>query len=197
MPSLHSIASPGTSTTPLTGLSLDTLEQVSFPPQCLSPGKKPSNSKSTQAGRDSRASTSKRNAPAVDFDCEDPEEVEEQFQPGAETSTLWQVDSSNRDASLPEPERQVLSHRLKFVLAMISETCDDLLRSPMDIIGRSNTFKLLHKITGKENHSKLDMMEIDSLENLALRCSRADSIIAAAEFVYMVNCIQFRNKIIS
>lgn len=97
----------------------------------------------------------------------------------------------------PEPENQVLHYPgyhfvLDLVLACRSflSNQDDTLMQIFEFLRSTNTYSTDSRRTTEA------VMAFDSLENLAARCGRAEENIAVTHFVFMVNAIQLRCKVI-
>ncbi|PPQ86305.1 hypothetical protein CVT26_005466, partial [Gymnopilus dilepis] len=140
-----------------------------------------------------RQSKSKKSGAGVHFDegpeCEEREEV---FEPAKEVPSLWEVCQNPKEA---RPERQLLNNRLDYIVAMIGSACADILKAEKAGVRDHEVFKLLDKITGQEDPSK-DFMANHGLEELALRCSKAEEVKSAADFSYTLCSVQFRSKFI-
>ncbi|KAF9470180.1 hypothetical protein BDN70DRAFT_902322, partial [Pholiota conissans] len=103
----------------------------------------------------------------------------------------------------PIPESQALDHRAMHFLEQLAEACERVER-----VDNTETLSklgaLFQSILGNHSTTMLnslnaqsEVMAVDSLENIARRCVRADENISANIFAYMINCIQLRNKVIS
>lgn len=94
----------------------------------------------------------------------------------------------------PEPENQVLHYPgHHFVLDLVL-ACRCFLSNENDSIMK--IFQFLNETNQYSAESQKIVMAFDSLENLAARCSQAEENIAVTHFVFMLNAIQLRCKVI-
>ncbi|KAF8956392.1 hypothetical protein BDZ97DRAFT_1925585 [Flammula alnicola] len=103
----------------------------------------------------------------------------------------------------PEPENQVLSSPGYHFVLDLAMACRTFIFDPAnDMNPIAQIFKALktgHNDSGDgSRHSRLvSIMSVDSLENIASRCFMAEENVAVTDFVFMVNAIQLRCKVIS
>lgn len=96
----------------------------------------------------------------------------------------------------PEPENQVLHYPgYHFVLDLVL-ACRCFLSNENDPIAKIFQFLSSTNQYSAESESGRTVMAVDSLENLAARCSQAEENIAVTHFVFMLNAIQLRCKVI-
>jgi hypothetical protein len=96
-----------------------------------------------------------------------------------------------------EPENQVLHYPgYHFVLDLVL-ACRCFLSNPTN--ANNSVVKIFQFLNSKDRYSaesQRAVMAFDSLENLAARCSQAEENIAVTQFVFMLNAIQLRCKVI-
>ena len=56
--------------------------------------------------------------------------------------------------------------------------------------------ELFDNLQGSDGQPSTSLMAEDSVENIARRCGRLEESIASMDFLYMLNVIQFRTKVI-
>ena len=104
-----------------------------------------------------------------------------------------QLFSPGRMTASAAPEIQRLPERAShFVLALVL-ACRDVVANENSPASCS-VFQLLQSLKGLA--SRQPQPSEDSLEDLALRCIRAEELVSSLDFVYMVNCIQLRCKLV-
>lgn len=99
-----------------------------------------------------------------------------------------------------QPENQVLHYPgYHFVLDLVLACRHILSNSENEIDSIMNIFQFL-KSTNATNDCSAEslrtVMAVDSLKNLAARCSQAEENIGVTHFVFMLNAIQLRCKVI-
>lgn len=97
----------------------------------------------------------------------------------------------------PEAENQILHYSgHHFVLDLVL-ACRCFLSNPLN---ESNSIVKIFQFLNSSNHYSAEslrtVMVVDSLDNLAARCSQAEENIASTHFVFMLNAIQLRSKVI-
>ena len=99
--------------------------------------------------------------------------------------------------SLPEPKNQVLHYPgYHFVLDLVL-ACRSFIANPSN---ENNAVLKIFQFLNSTDHgfteSQQAVMAFDSLENLAARCSQAEENIGVTHFIFMLNAIQLRCKVI-
>jgi hypothetical protein len=109
---------------------------------------------------------------------------------GQTFSSARLLSAGNDDDSFAEKQclPEVASHFVAAMALAARGVAEDGASDPSRSI--SQLFSSLQGIFRKER------MEDDSLENLALRCIMAEETATCLDFVYMLNCIQLRCKVI-
>jgi len=136
-----------------------------------------------------------RPAPAAPLDSDEEqegdEEIEDEFRPAIEN-----MSPSNQSAAAdPVSEQQSLPNRAHHFMLAISMVCENVVENSEDSSYVSEVFQSLSEGTDLSS-TVPSVMATDSLENLAMRCILAEDTAACLDFVYMLNCIQLRCKII-
>ncbi len=96
----------------------------------------------------------------------------------------------------PEPEIQVVSPPGHHFILSLAILCRKYLSDPTN--GENKITQTLKLLTGGHDRSSTlaSVMSVNSLENLAERCAMSEENVAVSDFVFMVNAIQLRCKVI-
>jgi hypothetical protein len=142
-------------------------------------------------------------ARAGEGNIDDEDLIEEEFFPSQQLGVgeEGQPQSIGRISLLtipPEPENQILHYPgYHFVLDLVL-ACRCFLSNPSNEDSITNMFRFINSTnpSSAETQRTRTVMAFDSLENLAARCSQAEENIGVTYFVFMVNAIQLRCKVI-
>jgi hypothetical protein len=123
---------------------------------------------------------------------------EEFFEPSLDLKSQNQrsISISGRPFNHPEPEIQVVSPPGHHFILSLALLCRKYLDDPTD--GENKITQTLKLLTGGHDRSSTlaSVMFVNSLENLAERCAMSEENVAVSDFVFMVNAIQLRCKVI-
>ena len=124
---------------------------------------------------------------------------EEDFQPSSHLVEENQNSQSQHSVSIPGgplPEIQVVSAPGHHFILSLALLCRTFLSDPTD--GENTITQTLKHLSGTHDWSLTlrSVMFVNSLENLAEQCAMSEENVAVSDFVFMVNAIQLRCKVI-
>jgi hypothetical protein len=135
------------------------------------------------AKHSSRSDRPQKNHYQSDEEVRGEEPLEQNFLPAQNVSA--EADS--------HPEKQCLPERAAHFVLAVSLACRDVIANANSEASCS-VFQLFQSLQGLAPNEL--QSEDDSLQNLALRCIRAEQVVSSVDFVYMLNCIQLRCKVV-
>jgi len=124
---------------------------------------------------------------------------EEDFQPSSHLAEDDQNSQSQHAVSIPGgplPEIQVISAPGHHFILSLAVLCRTFLSDHTD--GENTITQTLKHLSGTHDRSSTlrSVMSVNSLENLAERCAMSEENVAVSDFMFMVNAIQLRCKVI-
>lgn len=105
-------------------------------------------------------------------------------------------------SACPEPENQALSSPGYHFVLDLATACRTYIFEPENSVNPiTQIFNILRNGTSSSEDVRaqsrlLSIMSVDTLENIADRCIMAEENVAVTDFVFMVNAIQLRCKVI-